>query len=362
MSDKSIQYPDVSIIIPMYNAKEYIHDCVKNICAISAINSNIEAIFIDDASTDNSFHNVQEYQKENPFIKVLRLDMNSGPGIARNRGVDCAKGLYIVFLDIDDALYPVAFNELLVFAKKQNKEIVAYDTDIIDINGDMRQRKDLNIVNKDKETKIRSFLRTDMDGSVIFTLFKKSFLENNHLTFSSGIHEDIPVIFKAYFYSNKISVFAKPVYKKISKITSIVHTISAAHIEGVFKSYLTVLHFLKSRGYHLDEYKDDIRFGFTGFVATLSLKIKFSFLTLDEKLVLTRYLSDLLYDHNWIFFGEYSNRTTKDNVVKLFVKYFHTNRRTVDLESYLAFDEALTTVLGQKKIPTTIRPQAKQKL
>lgn len=90
--------PLVSIIIPVYNAAKFLPDTINSI--LNQTYRNWEVILVDDKSTDNSVEIIGKYISNN--IKLIKLDKNYGPGFARNKGVDSAKGKLICFLDADD--------------------------------------------------------------------------------------------------------------------------------------------------------------------------------------------------------------------------------------------------------------------
>ena len=91
--------PLVSIIIPVYNAESYVAETIQS--ALSQTWPNKEIIIIDDGSTDNSLAIINQYQREN--VKIF-TQQNKGASIARNYGLQEAKGEYIQFLDADDLL------------------------------------------------------------------------------------------------------------------------------------------------------------------------------------------------------------------------------------------------------------------
>ncbi|MBV1873923.1 MAG: glycosyltransferase family 2 protein [Gammaproteobacteria bacterium] len=94
----------VSIIIANYNYAEYLSESIRS--AEAQTYSNIEIIYIDDGSTDNSLEIAEKFD-----IKILSQN-NQGVSAARNNAVDYAKGKYILFLDADDILMPTAIEHL----------------------------------------------------------------------------------------------------------------------------------------------------------------------------------------------------------------------------------------------------------
>ncbi|MDR2526892.1 MAG: glycosyltransferase family 2 protein [Rickettsiales bacterium] len=91
----------ISAVIPIYNAEKYLERCIN-----SVINQNIEKeiICIDDGSTDNTRHILNDICQKNKMIKVV-FQKNKGAGFARNVGLKEAQGEYIHFLDSDDYLH-----------------------------------------------------------------------------------------------------------------------------------------------------------------------------------------------------------------------------------------------------------------
>lgn len=103
--------PKVSVIIPVYNTAPYLRDCIESLLAQTL--AEIELLFIDDASTDESLSILQEYEKKDPKkIHVFASEKNLRQGGARNMGLRAAKGTYIGFCDSDDLVAPEMFETL----------------------------------------------------------------------------------------------------------------------------------------------------------------------------------------------------------------------------------------------------------
>lgn len=95
----------LSIIVPVYNAEEYIEGCVNSLLKQDLSEQEYEIILINDGSTDNSPKLAQKLKEQNNNIVLLSQE-NKGQSVARNKGMDIAKGKYIMFVDADDKLYP----------------------------------------------------------------------------------------------------------------------------------------------------------------------------------------------------------------------------------------------------------------
>ena len=103
--------PIVSIIIPNYNSERYVADALQSVSAQTE--KNWECIVIDDASTDNSVKTIKKHIRGDKRFKLIQLKEKSGVSVARNAGLDAARGKYIAFLDSDDC-YADTTLELLI--------------------------------------------------------------------------------------------------------------------------------------------------------------------------------------------------------------------------------------------------------
>ncbi len=122
----------VSIIIPVYNMDKFIKECLTSI--INQSLKNIEIICIDDCSIDKSSEIINSFVKKDSRFKYIKLEKNSGSGIARNMGISNAKGTFIHFMDPDDFYYNDKVLEKLYFAATENDvnivagNMLAYNT------------------------------------------------------------------------------------------------------------------------------------------------------------------------------------------------------------------------------------------
>ncbi len=98
--------PQLSVVVPVYNAEEVLRYCVNSILNQTFI--DFELLLIDDGSTDNSPAICDELAKKDNRIKVIHKE-NGGAGSARNKGIEIATGKYIAFPDADDYLEPDMF-------------------------------------------------------------------------------------------------------------------------------------------------------------------------------------------------------------------------------------------------------------
>lgn len=113
----------VSVVVPVYNAEQYLDECVSSL--IHQTVKEIELIFVDDGSTDNSVKILERYQKEDGRIIIIKQE-NQYAGVARNNGMKVATGKYIIFLDADDFFVNTMLEELFDFAENNKAEITIF--------------------------------------------------------------------------------------------------------------------------------------------------------------------------------------------------------------------------------------------
>lgn len=126
--------PAVSMIVPCYNAENFIQRGISSI--IHQTCPDWELILVDDGSTDSTAAICQRATAEDERVHFVR-QKNQGVSAARNRGLDMAKGQYVMFMDSDDYVNP----DILAFTLK---EAAKYDADIVMV-GHNRVEKDGNI-------------------------------------------------------------------------------------------------------------------------------------------------------------------------------------------------------------------------
>ncbi len=118
--------PDISVIMPVYNAGKYLRQCLDSVLNQSF--KNIELICIDDGSSDDSMDILKEYSKKDNRLIILSQP-NKGAGAARNYGISVAKGRYYSFLDSDDFFHPDMLKTAFATAEKYSAQITVFESE-----------------------------------------------------------------------------------------------------------------------------------------------------------------------------------------------------------------------------------------
>ena len=114
----------VTVVIPVYNTKQYLEECVASV--MGQTYREIEILLVDDGSTDGSSDLCDELAARDERIRVIHKE-NGGAATARNLGIDEATGEYVMFLDSDDWLDADAIEVLVDLADSQTTDIVRFN-------------------------------------------------------------------------------------------------------------------------------------------------------------------------------------------------------------------------------------------
>lgn len=114
----------LSIIIPVYNARDFLHHAVESVTSDSG--DDWELILVNDGSKDGSGQLCDDYAARDSRIRVIHQE-NRGPGGARNTGLENARGEYLFFVDSDDSLIPVTLKVIREALKQVAPDILTFD-------------------------------------------------------------------------------------------------------------------------------------------------------------------------------------------------------------------------------------------
>lgn len=110
----------ISVIVPIYNAEKYLHQCIQSI--LNQTYTNIELILVNDGSKDSSEEICRFYEEIDHRVKFI-TQVNSGVSAARNKGIEHASGKYIGFVDSDDWLHPKMYEILYMNIKEYQADL-----------------------------------------------------------------------------------------------------------------------------------------------------------------------------------------------------------------------------------------------
>lgn len=213
----------ISVIVPVYNVKNYINRCVDSI--IYQTYKNLEIILVDDGSTDGSGSLCDRYEQIDSRIKVIHKE-NGGLSDARNTGLDIAVGEYITFVDSDDWLR-IDYVELLLEAIRYGKTKIsacAYlKTKKLTEQYEYRQISDISKYIESwqiYDAYQHLFLNNKIDSSAWAKLYERSLFED--IEFPVGkLYEDQFVTYKLFHLSQAVTYVDQKMYFYFDRTESI---------------------------------------------------------------------------------------------------------------------------------------------
>ena len=221
--------PKVTVVVPVYNVQDYLQECLDSL--VNQTLRDIEIICVNDGSTDNSLEIVREYAGRDGRVSVIS-QLNAGPSAARNRGLEIARGEYVIFIDSDDSLLPDALEKLYRHASEEKLDILYYGADSVFEDAEMKNaHKDYwSYYHRQKsngtisgEEAMRHFSDDAFyRASVPLSFFSRAFLKENELRFCEGIiHEDELFTPLALSKAQRVAVTDENFYRRRVRTDSI---------------------------------------------------------------------------------------------------------------------------------------------
>lgn len=216
----------ISVIVAVYNVEKLIKRCLDSI--INQTMKDLEIILVDDGSTDNSGKICDEYVKLDKRIIVIHKE-NSGPGSARNTGIDIATGEWIAFVDSDDYIEKDMYKLLYENAIKYKCDISACYFEYINKDNVSlyNSNRKLGIEGKYNEDEFLKLLYKNSETNLICVCVWNKLYRNTvfkELRFKDIIHEDEEILNNIYRHNYSIYVTELPLYKYFQNVNSIVNT------------------------------------------------------------------------------------------------------------------------------------------
>lgn len=244
-----------SLIIPIYNKETLVQNLFNLLEEINY--SKIEVIFIDDGSTDNSLFLIKKLAKKSKLtIKILH-QTNSGPGVARNKGLKISTGDYIWFIDSDDIFNIDAFNNFnKIINTHKNVDIICFNhLQTSEYNIHFDPIKDIQI--EYISPKYALLYESVTPWSKIY---KRSYLQKNKLIFPKFYFaEDLVFTRKSFCLTNNIIHSNCVFYKWITNDNSISHTHYGKHSQDFVFIIKDLFNFAQQN----KEYKEEIYYNIT---------------------------------------------------------------------------------------------------
>lgn len=200
-SDGGTIMADITIIIPVYNCEETVlRRCLDSLCALG---EEAEILIVDDGSTDQTPATLKEYDNKYSFVHVF-TQVNTGVSGARNAGLERATGRWVLFSDADDVSDARAIRSAISRMDRENADYGFGDFQ--KIIGEKTEIMELEDPTSSKELLRMMLCQPNRYGAVWGKVFRREFLEENHLRFDTSLShaEDTEFLVRVLARADKV--------------------------------------------------------------------------------------------------------------------------------------------------------------
>ncbi len=242
--------PAVSVIVPIYNAGEFLKLCLNSLRRQTM--RDFEVVMIDDSSNDNCHITAESFAQKDSRFFYCKVD-RGGVANARNIGLSKCRGEYIAFVDSDDYVERDYLEELYRAATENHCKVSSCNYSLVYFdkpgkNHPIRVRKlRTGVYSKEyflsqviRDWKVRSYLWNK--------LWHRSLFFNNNITFPNMYFEDIATVARLVYFTDNVAVIDKPLYHYMVHKGSIMTTTRVEKINDYILSYGIIRNFLEYRG------------------------------------------------------------------------------------------------------------------
>lgn len=194
----------VTILVPVYGVEKYIERCARSL--FEQTYKNIEYIFVDDCSPDQSIaileRIMEDYPDRKPYVRIIHHDKNRGLAAARNTSVENSSGDFILHVDSDDYMTPDAVEKLI------NRQLETR-ADIVTGQALRMSERETIILERPQyfndEDFVVDMIRPSIHHTIWGRLIKKSLYTDNNIRAKEGVNigEDLQVMTQLSYYSKK---------------------------------------------------------------------------------------------------------------------------------------------------------------
>lgn len=229
----------ISVVVPIYNMKQYLTRCVDTL--LNQTYTNYEIVLVNDGSTDGSEELCEEIVAKHPQVRYVYKE-NGGLSSARNTGIENAKGDYIIFPDPDDWVTEDYLETLVELHVKYDSDLEICGYYVSNENGDVNPHEKKEIDVTDNNTALERVVSQNWyRGFAANKLYHLDIIRQNTLWFDTelGMAQDLHFAFRYILNCKKISFNPAPCYyyyQHIGAVTNVKSPLTARKISGL-KTY-----------------------------------------------------------------------------------------------------------------------------
>lgn len=235
----------VSIIIPVYNAQDYLSECIESV--LNQTFENWHMILINDGSSDKSLCICEKYASNDDRIMVVNKE-NSGVSDTRNVGIDDADGDFIIFLDADDRIAPKMLEKLVDRITETSADICVCGFSKFDENNKTVKWEALDGVwhGDDFFNMFGKLYDMTLLSGPCFKMYRTKIIKDNNILFdvNRSLGEDLTFNLQYYEHCTSLACIPEPMYEyRTVKNTSLSNKFNPDKSEIQYELYSQVINF-----------------------------------------------------------------------------------------------------------------------
>ncbi len=217
--------PLVSILVPIYNVEQYIERCARSI--FEQTYDNLEYVFVDDGSPDNSIQLLKEVLAQYPHraskVRIIKHDQNEGLAIARNTAISNATGAFVYNLDSDDYIETDTIELFVTLQEQTNADVVTGRTYINEEEIDPRYVEPFY---QSKDEMLTTIVSNLWHHEIYNRLVRRSLFVDNDIKAIPHVNicEDWQLTAKVVYFADKCVTLDKFTYHYMINPNSLVHS------------------------------------------------------------------------------------------------------------------------------------------
>ncbi len=298
----------ISVIVPIYNVKDYLNECIESI--VTQTYTKLEILLINDGSTDDCEEICLDWhRKDDRIIYVSKKNETLGP--TRNLGIQMARGKYIAFVDSDDWIASTFIQKLYSCVVEEDRDFARSDYYIV--RGSERFLVNNNEYYPFNERNVRRMIASGQAVTIWTGLYKKSLWTENKVEMPPGAHQDLAILGLLFIYAKRIGRCGEGLYyyrenrQGNISLTTRGHSTILPALQHLIKEYMERKLF--------DEYGEELKrlcinrsnMGITGFLEEKNIITKNQYYDeIKEFLNQAFGISDEYYDNRMIAIGSYN--------------------------------------------------------
>lgn len=295
----------VSIITPIYRVGEFIERCLRSL--FEQTYDDIEYVFVDDASPDNSVEVLQNiiasYPQRYPHVKILSHKQNLGVAAARNTGLSAATGDYIYFVDADDWIERDTIKKFIKATSNGSIDIVGCGWNLSFTSSD----RAITLPSVDSTTEcLKAMLSGKMRWNLWLFMVRRLFYVDHNLHFPEGynIGEDMLIMIKVMSFADSFTLVNEPLYHYVQQNSNSLTRMSpSSQIDIMLPNIKAVVE-------HLNNYNQDIN----NYLDYYKLNVKLPLIISDDVLSYKRW--ELLFPESHAMILKNQNQSLRIRIVQ----------------------------------------------